>query len=118
MIYVLPMGALTLGDRLMALELGMLGWIIFQGELLLRHDRERLRMEREHYRMNTERYDERKKWRNQKQAQQIRKIESATNVTTKHTESVLTLTTSSEKPKAGHVPTAGDPPPTSPSRSK
>ena len=56
------------------LDLAFLARIIWQGEILLRNDREKLELERETHRMAKERYEERAKWREQKRRQQERKI--------------------------------------------
>lgn len=55
------------------LDLLMLGYLIWQGEQLLKNDREKLDLEREQHRMTKERYEERAKWREQKRRQQERK---------------------------------------------
>ena len=54
-------------DRiLMIFEIVLLIWIVVQGEFVRFY-------EREVWRMNAERFDERKKWREQKRSQQLRR---------------------------------------------
>jgi len=55
------------------LDLAALAWLIRQGEILLRNDKEKLNLEREQHRMAKERFEERAKWREQKRKQQERK---------------------------------------------
>lgn len=55
------------------LDLAFLARILWQGEILLRNDREKLELERETHKMAKERYEERAKWRDQKRRQQERK---------------------------------------------
>lgn len=65
---------MTIGEILVwFLDLTMLAWLVRQGEILLRNDKEKLELEREQHRMAKERYEERAKWREQKRKQQERK---------------------------------------------
>lgn len=97
---------MTVDTALMVGEVLLLIWVVVQGEYIRFY-------EREVFRMNSERYEERKKWREQKQQQQKRKNETATNVTSKNTESISPPTIESVKPKSGSAESAGDPLPTS-----
>lgn len=54
-------------------DLLMLAWLIRQGEILLKNDREKLDIERKTFKMMSERWSERAKWREQKRRQQERK---------------------------------------------
>lgn len=56
------------------LDIGLLTRILIQGEIIIRHDKERLELERENHRMAKERYIERSKWRESKRRQQERKV--------------------------------------------
>lgn len=59
---------MTIGEILVwIMDLSMLAWLVRQGEILIR-------LEREKHRMVTERYEERAKWREQKRKQQERKV--------------------------------------------
>ena len=57
---------MRLEDYLFLVEIGLLIWIVWQGELIRRY-------EKWTYDMNRERYDERKQWRESKRKQQINK---------------------------------------------
>lgn len=66
---------MTIGEiTVWIMDLAMLAWLVRQGEILIR-------LEREKHRMVTERYEERAKWRQAKQKSQLKSLESAANET-------------------------------------
>jgi len=92
-------------DRLLALlDVGLLFWIVRQGELLLR-------LERDNNQMNRERYDERAKWREAKRKSQPRKEVTATSDIAEITTSESSSMTPSSPSKADVAEPAVDQPP-------
>jgi len=79
----------------------MLGGILWQGELIRRY-------EKWTYEMTRERYEERARWRKQKQQQAIKKNEPFASGA-KNTESPQPSTTPSETPKTGAAESVEDP---------
>lgn len=64
---------MTIGEiTVWIMDLAMLAWLVRQGEILIR-------LEREKHRMVTERYEERAKWRQAKQKSQLKSLENAAN---------------------------------------
>ena|SRR5271154_2663754 len=101
---------MTLSDALMVVEVGLLVWVVVQGEKLLHNDREKLRLDREQHRMVAERYEEQKRWREQKRQQQTKKTEPETSTTEKIIESLSTPIIKSEMLKVGSAGDAEDTP--------
>lgn len=63
---------MSFDSLLMVLEILLLIWIVWQGEAIRYY-------ERETYRMNRDRYEERKKWRQEKQEQTRKKLAQKTS---------------------------------------
>jgi hypothetical protein len=67
------------------LDLAFLARILWQGEIIIKTDKEKLDLERKSFRMSAERYEERAKWRQEKQKQKLKKEPIETNITEKPT---------------------------------
>jgi len=90
-------------DRLlMILEILLLIWIVIQGEYVRFY-------EREVFRMNKERYEERAKWRREKQEQTRRKTAQKTSDSSANTGSPLPVEMKSQSSKTSDAKCAVEP---------
>jgi hypothetical protein len=86
------------------LDLALLARILWQGELLVRMDKERLDLERAKHARETERWEEQKAWRTAKQRLKLKGLETAANVSGLTTDGPTTCTTPFLPPKTDDVP--------------
>ncbi len=92
------------------LDLAFLARILWQGEIIIKNDRERLELERQNFAMNHDRAEERTKWRQAKQKLQLKNLENAVKDSGVTTAGPTTCTTNSSESKVENAPVVADPP--------
>lgn len=97
------------------LDLLFLARILWQGEIIIKNDKERLELERARHARDTERIEERTTWRRKKQQLVLKNLETVAADSGKTTTGPTKCTTPSSPSKAESAPVVADLPKTPPS---